>query len=460
MTTTLSSVTAPTAPALPPGPRFPAAFVKLLQWSPVMIRTDVLKFNVDVMRQYGTFAAVVLGPTTIYTITDPELVHEMAVTRADEFHKGPLVRDATGWLVGNGLLLSEGDLWKRQRKLAQPAFHHKRIEAYATVMVDYARQLADSWQNRPVIDLFHEMSKFTLRIVNKTLFNVEIAAEVDHTGRLMTTLLSAANDKLYSLDTFADKIAFLKHYRERKALAELRTIITNIIDAHRQQGEDTGDLLSMLIQARDEEGKPMDAQQLHDEVLTLFVAGHETSANALTWAFYLLAQHPEVEAKLREEITRVVGTRPPTLADLMQMPYIEMVTKETMRLYPPAGGFSRTPLHDIQFGGYSVPKGSNMAVSTYAMHRHEKFFPQPEVFDPERFSKEREASIPKHAYLPFGSGPRVCIGNSFATMEIRLGLIAIMQRYRLVMADNKPVQAEQVFTIRPKRAVRMRIMPA
>jgi cytochrome P450 len=452
-----SAQLATTAPALPPGPRFPTLMVNFLRWSPIVIKQDLLKFNLDTMKQYGNFTATVLGDAVIYIITDPDLAHEVAVTRADEFHKGDIVRKALGEVAPNGLLLSEGDFWKRQRKLAQPAFHHKRIDAYGQVTVEMAERLMTEWAQQSTLDIFHQMSELTLRVVNKTLFNVELSEKVEHIGELVTTVLNSANDKLYALDMLADRIQVFKHRRERRALAELNRIINGIIEEHRQMKEDNGDLLAMLLQARDDEGKPMDENHLRDEVMTLFLAGHETTANALTWTFYLLAQHPEAEAKLREEMARVVGGRRPTVADLPQMPYLEMVVKESMRLYPPAGGFSREPIHDLELGGYKIPKGSSIAVSTYAMHRNPQFFERPDDFDPERFSKEREASIPKYAYLPFGAGPRICIGNSFAMMESRLALVAIMQRYRLSLANNAPVQAEQVFTIRPKGRLMMHV---
>ncbi|MBX3086601.1 MAG: cytochrome P450 [Anaerolineae bacterium] len=444
-------------PVLAPGPRIPGAMVKLVQLSPFAIRQDQLKLNYDMMKQYGSVVCMHVGSILIYFITEPDLIHEMLVQRPEDFRKAQLLRDSAGWMMGNGLLTSDGEFWKRQRKLAQPAFHHKRIEAYGTTMVEYTAQMLETWKSKPSIDLFNEMMALTLRIVNKTLFNVDLTSQVERIGALMTTILAAANDKLEVVPTLADKLAVFKRRREQQALADINAIIKQIIEEHRQAKSDSGDLLTMLLEARDENDQPMPEQQLQDEVMTLFVAGHETSANGLTWALYLLATHPEVEAKLRQEIKQVLGGRPPTIADLAQMPYGEMVVKETMRLYPPAGGVTREPIHDTQLGGYLIPAGTLIGVSTYAMHRNPKFFPDPEAFDPERFSKEREAAIPKYAYLPFGGGPRVCIGNSFAMMEIRLAIATILQRYQLTVENKEPVTAEQQFTIRPKQRIVMRV---
>jgi cytochrome P450 len=212
----------------------------------------------------------------------------------------------------------------------------------------------------------------------------------------------------------------------------------------------------MLLAARDDEGNPMSKQQLRDEVITLFIAGHETTANALAWAFYLVAQDPAAEARLLQELAPLQG-KPPTMGDLAQLPYSEQVIKEAMRLYPPAGGVTRQPIHDIELGGYPIAKGSTIAISTYVMHHDPALYPDPDRFDPDRFTPENEANLPKYAYLPFGGGPRVCIGNSFALLEARLILLTVLQRFRLHLAPGQTVRAQQVFTLRPKGGLPMRI---
>jgi cytochrome P450 len=436
-----------------PGPRMPAWLQGLLLLSPVRIPFDSLTYMTENARRYGRLFAIYAGDKPIHVITDPDLVHEILVTRAAEFHKAEMIRHATRPLVGNGLFLSEGDFWKRQRKLAQPAFHHQRIAAYgATVTAEAARTMA-GWHDGETRELTQEMMALTLRVVNKTLFNVEVREQIEHIGALMHIVLEAANDRINDYEPLWERLFGRRKAREAAALAELDRLIRGIIAEHRTQG-DTGDLLSMLLAARDENGEPMSEQQLRDEVMTLFIAGHETTANTLVWTFYLLAENPAVEAKLRAELDTLQG-RTLTVDDLRALPYSEQVLKESMRLYPPAGGVIRQPLHDLELGGYPIPKGSDVAISTYAMHRDPALFPDPLRFEPERFAPDRETSIPKYAYLPFGAGPRICIGNSFAMMEARLALLTILQQWKLSLAPNQRVQAEQLFTIRPKGGLRM-----
>lgn len=441
-----------------PGPTIPAWTQWINNLLPWRVDFDSLSFMLKNARQFGQFYAIWVGDTPIYVVSDPALAHEILVERAKEFHKAELVRHAVGPFAGNGLFLNEGESWRRQRKLAQPAFHHQRIEAYGATMVQQTLDLLADWQPGATRDIAHEMTKLTLGIVNKTLFNVDVRAQADHIGALMTTVLASAEDRLNNYNPIWGRLFQRKQRREAAAIQELFTIIEEIIAEHRRTGEDSGDLLSMLLTARDEEDNPMSAQQLRDEVITLFVAGHETTANALAWAFYLVTQHPEVEANLVQEIATLQGN-PPTLRDLAQLPYSEQVIKEAMRLYPPAGGVTRQPLHDITLGGYPVAKGSTVAISTYVMHRDPTLYPDPERFDPERFTPENEAKLPRLAYLPFGGGPRVCIGNSFAMIEARLILLTVLQRFQLRLAPGQQVRAQQVFTLRPKGGLPLTIHP-
>ena len=435
-----------------PGPHVPGWMMALTQLSPKRIEFDSLAYLTENAEKYGSFYAIYTGKNVTYVITDPQLAYEIFVTRHQEFHKAELIRNAVMPFARNGLLTSEGDFWKRQRKLAQPAFHHQRIAAYGAMVTDETQKLIATWHTGETRNIARDMMALTLKVVNKTLFNVDLSEQVDHIGELMHVILEAANDRINSYNPLFERLFKGQKRRETAALAELNRIIEDIIAQHRTQGDDQGDLLSMLLAARDENGEPMDERQLHDEVVTLFIAGHETTANALTWTFYLLAENPAVTQKLMTEIATLQG-QIPTVRDLAQLPYSEQVVKESMRLYPPAGGATRQPLHDIELGGYPIPKGSNVAVSTHAMHRNPKLFPDPLRFDPERFSPENEGKIPKYAYLPFGGGPRVCIGNSFAMMEARLALITILQQWKLQLAPNQTVRAEQLFTTRPKGGV-------
>lgn len=451
----MTTITTAATPATRlPGPSVPGWSQWITNLLPWRVDFDSLTYMLKSTQQFGNFFAIWIGEKPIYIVTNPVLVHEILVERAKEFHKADMIRTAVGAFVGNGLFLNEGESWRRQRKLSQPAFHHQRIAAYGETMVQQTLDLLTGWQPGETRDIAEEMTELTLGIVNKTLFNVDVRAQADHIGELMVTVLTRANDRINNYDPIWARLFKAKERREATAIQELFAIIEGIIDQHRRNGEDTGDLLSMLLAARDEEGNPMSEQQLRDEVITLFIAGHETTANAVAWAFYLVARHPEVEAKLLQELASLNG-QPPTMADLAQLPYSEQVIKEAMRLYPPAGGVTRQPIHDITLGGYPIAKGSTVAISTYAMHHDPKLYPDPERFDPERFTPENEAKLPRMAYLPFGGGPRICIGNSFAMMEARLILATVLQRFSLQLASTKAVRAEQLFTLRPKGGLKM-----
>lgn len=455
----MSTMTTPTVQTTRlPGPTIPAWTQTITNLLPWRVDIDSLGYMLKSARQFGNFYAIWIGDKPIYVISDPELAREILVERAKEFHKADLVKGALAPVAGNGLFANEGEFWRRQRKLAQPAFHHARIEAYGVTMVQQTLEMLAGWQSGETRDIAEEMTQLTLGIVNKTLFNVDmhLRAQADHIGALMTTILSAVNDRINNYNPLWERLFHTTQRREAAALQELFAIIEGIINEHRRQGTDTGDLLSMLLAARDDEGNPMSEQQLRDEVITLFIAGHETTANALAWSFYLVARHPAVEAQLVQELAALQG-KTPTMRDLPQMPYSEQVVKEAMRLYPPAGGVTRQPIHDIELGGYPIAKGSTIAISTYVMHHDPALFPDPERFDPDRFTAENEAKLPKYAYLPFGGGPRICIGNSFAMLEARLILLTVLQRFSLQMASDKPVRAQQVFTLRPKGGLPMNV---
>jgi cytochrome P450 len=437
-----------------PGPVIPAwsqVVTNLLPWH---VEFDSLNYMLKAARQYGNFYAIWMGDKPIYVISDPDLVRELLVERAGEFYKAEIVKDAVGRFAGNGLFTNEGEFWRKQRKLAQPAFHHGRIEAYGATMVQQTLDLIAGWEDGEARDMAGEMAKLTLGVVNKTLFNVDLRAEAEHIGGLMTLILAGANDRLNNYNPIWRRIFKGAQQREAAAIQELFRVVDGIIAGHRRHDADKGDLLSMLLAARDEDGLPMSDQQLRDEVITLFIAGHETTANALAWAFYLVSQHPAVAGRLLEELAPFGGA-PLGVRDLAQLPYSEWVIKEAMRLYPPAGGVTRTPIQDTELGGYPVAKGDTVAVSSYVMHRDPNLYPEPERFDPERFSPENEAQRHRYAYLPFGGGPRVCIGNSFAMMEARLILLTLLQQFHLTLAPNQRVQAQQLFTLRPKGGIQM-----
>jgi cytochrome P450 len=434
--------------------KIPPFVLRLMRLSPVYLPSDNLAMALDIANKYGDVAQIQLGNFPMYMLCNPELVHEMLVEKPEKFHKSEMLHRALEF-AGNGLVTNEGDSWKRQRKLAQPAFHHKRIEGYAQMMVAQTCTTLESWGSGRPIGIFHEMMKTTLQIVAQSLFSTDVSDQVERLGELSATLLEGANDRLTIVPFLADKLPTPKHRREALALRDLHALIDSMIQARHRQNNDTGDLLSMLLNARDEAtGEPMSDQQLRDEIITLILAGHETTAVALTWAWYLIAQHPEVEAKLRTELAPFARAAL-SLGDLSRLPYTEMVIKETMRLYPPAGGVMRSPIEDVKIGEYVFPKGSTIAVSSYVMHRSAQNFPNPESFSPERFSPEHEAEIPRYAYLPFGAGPRICIGNMFAMLEARLILATVLQHYTLALVPGQRIVPKQLFTTRPNQEIYM-----
>jgi cytochrome P450 len=421
------------------------------------VEFDMLQFVIDTQPQFGDFHYTKFGWVGFYIITDPVLMHEILVDRPEEFYKIKLIKYALGPFLGNGLLTNEGDSWKRQRKLAQPAFHSKRIESYANIMVDYTRRMLAGWRTGETRRLDREMMKLTLNIVAKTLFDADVSGDADRVGDLLTRILEASNDRINSAVQLPDWLPNPKTRQMYRDIAELDVIIQRFIDERRHSGDDKGDLLSMLLQARDDDDRAMDDKQLRDELMTIFLAGHETTAMAMTWTWYLLMEHPEVMTRLKAEVDAALGDRPATMADLANLKYAEMVIKESMRLYPPAPSVGREPIHDLQLGGYTVPRGALLTLSMYGLHRNPKVFAKPEVFDPERFSPENEKNIPRYGYLPFGAGPRVCIGNSFAMMEARLILATMVQQAEMALVPGQKIVPKQLVTVRPANGIEVKV---
>ncbi len=420
------------------------------------LQNDMIGYFEQHQRQFPDIYGLTLGGETQYIVTNPDLIHAILVTHNDKFYKGRDYTDRQRGLalfLGNGLLTSDGEFWKRQRKLVAPALHAKRIEAYAATMVSAAARTADSWHGQTQLDIDHAMTHVTLEIVGKTLFNVEVGADADRIGGAMTILQTA----LMPADLLPRWIPTPQRIRIKRAIRTLDEIVYRIIAERRASNEDHGDLLSMLMLARDDDGGAMSDEQIRDEAVTLFLAGHETTANALNWTWVLLAQNPQVEARLHEELDHVLGGRLPTLDDLKRLPYTELVIKEAMRLYPPAYTFGRAAREDVQIGDYLLPAGSMLTIFNYFTQRDARFWDAPDEFRPERFSEENEAQHHKYAYVPFGGGPRVCIGNSFAMMEARLLLATIAQRYTLRLAPNYKIALDPLITLRPKGGLPMLI---
>ncbi|MCC6605930.1 MAG: cytochrome P450 [Anaerolineae bacterium] len=440
----------------------------LILGSANQFRDDEPNFLLENVKKHGDLVYFRLAHMHTYLVGHPDLVREVLVTQGDKFEKARLDKQILGKFLGNGLLTSDGDFHKRQRRLAQPAFHSKRIQNYAEVMVDYANQVTAGWEDGTVLDITEAMMHLTMLIVSKTLFDADaITGSGDTAVAIASAMhnLQAVSNRDYQRGfSLPSWVPTADNRLRNRAAAQFNQVMDQIIAGRRQtavdgQVADTGDLLSMLMLSVDEDGAVMDDKQLRDEVATLFAAGHETTSNALSWTWFLLAQHPEVEAKLHAELDEVLAGRQPTLADLPHLPYSLQIIKEAMRLYPPAWILNgRTALEDVEIGDYTIPKGSTVFMSPYVMHRLPQYFAQPEAFQPERFTPEFEKSLPRFAYMPFGGGTRVCIGNAFAMMEAQLILATIAQKYRLAIAQREPVRYKAQITLVPEAGIQMQVM--
>jgi len=362
-------------------------------------------------------------------------------------------------VVGDGLIASEGDFWRRQRRLVQPAFHRRRIAGLVSLMAaeterTLARWSDSSWGQGEPFDIVQEMTDLTLRIISKTLFGPAADRHLERISDALSVLdrhLDRKTATFISLPQWAPTPANLRY---RRALADLHGVIHEAIDEHKRSGQRGDDLLSMLLEARDERtGEGMDDKEMRDETMTLLFAGHETTTVALSWTWWLLGTHPEAESRLHEELDGVLADRLPSFEDLPDLPYTRMVFQEAMRLYPPAWVMSRRPLKDDEVGGYRIPAGSTVLISPYVTHRNPRYWDSPEVFDPERFLLQRSAGRPEFAYLPFGGGPRKCIGDHFAMTEGVLILATIAQRYHLLPVPEHPVEPQPLLTLKPKRGI-------
>ena len=354
-------------------------------------------------------------------------------------------------------MTSEGEFWRRQRRLAQPAFHRQRISSYGDVMVQYAERAISSWKNGEKRDLARDMTRLTLEIVVKTLFNSDVSNDADHIGEILTSLVKPFASQATLKWILDNRLPTPEHRRYFNAVSEIDKIVFRIIAERRASGSDEGDLLSMLLEAQDDDGSQMSDAQLRDEVMTLFLAGHETTALALSWSWYLLATHPEAEQKFHAELAEVLGGRAPNVSDLPNLKYTEMIAKETMRLYPPAYAVGREAIEETEIGGYRVPKGTQLFAFQWVTHRDPRYFDEPDAFKPERW--ENSEQIPKYAYFPFGAGPRQCIGNYFAMMEVVLLLATIGQRFRFALDPEHKVEVLPVLSLRPKAGIKVIIEP-
>lgn len=435
----------------PPGPA--RSFRTLVIYGP---GRDPLAFFTNLARTYGDVAHVHMASEHLFLFNHPQLVKDVLVTHQRHFLKGRGLERARR-LLGQGLLTSEGATHRRQRRLMQPAFHRDRIAAYATVMTDYADRADRRWKDGDTIDAAEEMGRLTLGIVGKALFDADVEAQAKSVGAALTAVMGSFWLTMLPLFDLMEHLPLPVFRRSRQARAELDAIIFGMIAERRRNPTDRGDLLSMLLMAQDEEGDGgvMTDQQVRDEAMTIFLAGHETTANALAWTWFLLSGSPEVEERVHEEVDRVLGGRTPTIADLPHLTYLEQVITESMRLYPPAWVIGRRTIEDYPVRDYVVPARGIVIVSPYVLQRDARYFNQPDRFMPERWTSEFKASLQPFAYFPFGGGARRCIGESFAWMELALVAGTIAQRWRLRLVPGHPVVPQPVVTLRPKHGLKM-----
>jgi cytochrome P450 len=394
----------------------------------------------------------------IFVLNDPKDIEQVLTAQARNFRKTlgyrtPVMRR----IFGRGLVTSEGEHWVRQRRLAQPSFHRDRIATYANTIVEFTGEMMSRWRPGESRDIHHEMMQLTVRVVTKTLFNSPVPEELDDVITSSAVVMERFTTQWKWYRALFGLLPTVLSWRFSRGMRRLDTFIHRVIRERRASGEDTGDLLSMLLQARDEDGSGMSDQQLRDELTTLMVAGMDTTALALAWALYLLSQHPEPARALREELDQVLGDRTPGFADLPRLAYTEMVVKETMRLYPSVWLIGREAIRDCEIGGHHIQAGESLFMSQWLTHRDLRYFKDADKFIPERWRDDEMKQLPKYSYFPFGGGPRICIGNSFAMMEAMLVLATVSQKFRLTSAADYRVTPWAAITLYPKGGVFLQV---
>ena len=417
-----------------------------------------MQFFTTAARDYGDIVCLSDGREKLFLLNHPDYIADVLVTNQNNFAKGRALEKSRQFL-GNGLLTNEGESHRCQRRLVQPAFHRQRVMSYGKVMTDYTTRLSAPWQNGSTLDIAEEMSRLALNIVAKTLFNADVETEAKEIGAALTTIIGMFNRVMLPFSELLIKLPLPSTIRLRRAMKRLDETVYRFIKERRASGRDAGDLLSMLLLAQDEEasGSGMSDKQVRDEAMTIFLAGHETTANWLAWTWYLLSQNPDAEKKLHEELNRVLAGRTPTVEDVPQLNYTEKILSESLRLFPPAWIVGRRALNDFSVGGYVLPAKSIIVISQYVMHRDGRFYPDPSRFDPERWTPEAKAARPKFSFFPFGGGARVCIGEAFAWMEATLILATLAQQWKMQLVPGHIVEPLPRITLRPKHGLQMKL---
>ncbi|WP_435359005.1 cytochrome P450 [Haloarchaeobius sp. DFWS5] len=438
----------PTTDWQPPGPRGLPVLGSTLDF-----RRDPLSFRTKVARTYGPVASFDVLNQTFYLLTAPEHIERVLVRENEKYVKGEVFQTLLTPLVGHGLLTSEGEQWRRQRHLIQPSFRPDALSHYADIMVAETADELSTWRPGQVRDIHEDMLRLTGEIVAQSLFGVDVSDRTEVVADALETVMGQAENLRASM--VPNWVPLPSKRRAQAAKSVLDTVVYDIIDERRANPGD--DVVSALLAAEDEDGNTMSREQVRDEVMTLFIAGHETTALSLSFTFFVLAQHPDVEEKLVAEIRETLGGDTPTVADLAAMPYLERVVKESMRLYPPVHAIVREPTEDVEFDGYRIPAGSPISMPQWTVHRDPEYYDDPMAFRPDRWTDAFEKALPRYAYFPFGGGPRRCIGDRFAMMEARLLLAQILQEYHLELVSDPSLDLVASITTRPRSPIEMRV---
>lgn len=438
----------------PPGPHgYPVLGVLPQVWR------DPLQFFLRAGVEYGPVSRFEMGSKPFYLITGPEEVKHVLQDNHRNYRKG---YDQAKPLMGNGLVTSEGDFWLKQRRLIQPMFNRSRLAFFSGFMTQATAEMLARWDSLAArgetVDVAEEMMHLTQTIIVRAMFSTDIGDQAKALGAAFDETLRYLNRVLFSPSPLLTSLPTPANRRHKQALQFLDEFICGLIRSKRRSGEDTNDLLSLLVFTRDEEtGEGMDDRQIRDELMTIFLAGHETTANTLAWTWYLLSLNPEVESRLVAEIDAVLGGKPSEFDDLKNLTYTPLVLHEALRLYPPAWMFARHAIEDDVVGGFTIPKGEMLMFSPYVTHRLPQHWEDPEQFDPERFLSERSQNRHKFAYFPFGGGPRLCLGNNFALIEAQLVMTRVLQSFRLHLAAGAEVRPTPIATLQPRPGVPMKL---